>query len=100
MRRVCTSRAPCGTALVRARQVLEAGRASSCHRDSCFSRLPKGAEAHVRLPRSVPHLRLPRALLALQRVDVLVATLVAGVEDELVDAKDLDAWAPDGLLDR
>ena len=86
-----TSRALCGTALVRTRKVLEAGRASRCNRDSCFSRRPKGAKAHVRLPRGVPHLGLPRALLALQRVDVLVPALVAGVEHELVDAEDLDA---------
>ena len=51
-------------------------------------------------PRLVPNLGLPRPLLAQHWVHVFVAALVVGVEDELEVAELLDAWAPDGLLDR
>ena len=42
-------------------------------------------------PRLVPHLGLPRPLLARQRVHVFVAALVVRVEDELEVAELLDA---------
>ena len=47
----------------------------------------------MRLPRSIPHLGLPWVLLALERVHVLVPTLSIGLEDELVDAENLDVAA-------